>query len=227
MGILIGNDVNGTSLLNSERSALTKVGLNVVDQEYNPTSTIDMTPQLQALQAAKPDVLVASGFGAVAGYILGGRAKLGWTVPVVGDASFSANNLAQLASPSQLNGVSVATIKTFIYKPLAQQSQAFQTFFNDTKAQGANFSQSIVIYTIGWDTIMLAKLAAEQAKSTSTVAMTHALENLTPPANPPYVSYTVEKYSAAQHSPILSPADDTVASPFLRDGQFLPLGQTP
>jgi len=227
VGIIIGNDVNGSSLLNSERSALQANGLNVVSQQYSPTSTLDMTPQLQALKAENPDLLVASGFGAVAGYILAGREKLGWTVPVVGDASFSANNLAKLGTPSQLNGVSIATIKTFVYKDPAQQSPAFQTFYNATKAKGADFSQSIVIYTIGWDTIQLAKLAAIQANSLDTVAMTKALENLNQPADPAYVSYPIEKFSPQKHSPILDPSFDVTAGPYLKDGMFLPVGQTP
>lgn len=226
VGIIIENGVNGLSLLGNEKAALQKAGFTVVDQTYDPTS-VTVTPELQALQAQNPDVLVASGFGAVAGAILKDRAKLGWNVPVVGDASFSANALTKLVTTkADLNGVSIATLKSFIYKPLAQHSAAFQTFWTLVKSVGGKFTQQIVLYTIGYDVPVLAKMAATQAKSVNTVSMSKALENLKQPAHPAYVSYTIEQYSATKHSPILPTSLATPASPYIKTAQFLPVGSS-
>jgi branched-chain amino acid transport system substrate-binding protein len=226
VAMIIGNDVNGNSLLGNEKAALEQAGLKVVVQQYDPKATVDMTPQLQALQAQHPDVLVASGFGQVAGYILAGRAKLGWNIPVVGDNSFSANNLVSLGTPDQLKGVSVSSNKATIYEPVDQRPPAFQTFYNAVQAQGGKFDQPIAIYGIAYDVVQLAKLAAEQAKSTDTQAMTQALENLQQPSPLPYVTYASEQFSSTKHSPTLDPNNTVQASPYSKDGQALPFGQT-
>jgi branched-chain amino acid transport system substrate-binding protein len=226
VGILIGNDVNGTSLMNGEKAALEADGFQVVVQTYDPTTTIDMTPQLEALRADNPQVLVASGFGAVAGYILTGRAKIGWNVPVVGDASFSANPIASMVPKADLNGVVIATDKTSVYQPPSTWTPAFKTFVQYTTAQGANFSQGIGIYSLSWDVLILAKMAATQANSLGSTAMVSALQNLTQPAQPQYVSFPVEGYSPTLHSDNPSPSLATVASVYLKMGEFLPVGSS-
>lgn len=227
VGIIIGNDVNGTSLLDNERSALQALGLKIFVQTYDPTSTVDMTPQMEALKADNPDVLVASGFGPVAGYILEARAKLGWNVPVVGDASFSANPLPSMVPKADLTNVFIATEKSFLYKPLTQMPAAYQTFVRLVEAQGGNFSQQSVIYSIGYDVAILAQMAASQAGSIDSTAMAHALENLKQPSTPAYVTYPVEKFSPTKHSPILPLGLATVASPYIENGLYLPVGQQP
>jgi branched-chain amino acid transport system substrate-binding protein len=227
VGIVIGNDVNGTSLLTNERTALTALGFKVDVQTYDPTTTVDMTPQMEALKSDNPDVLVASGFGPVAGYILQARAKLGWAVPVVGDASFSANPLPTMVPKADLTGVSIATESDFLYKPLTQESQAYQTFDQLVTAQGANFSQNSVIYSIGYDVVILAQMAAGQAGSLDATAMSHALENIQQPTTPAYVTYPVEQFSSVKHSPILSADLAAVASPYVQNGLYLPVGQQP
>ena len=226
VGILIGNDVNGTSLMDGEKAALEADGFQVVVQTYDPTTTIDMTPQLEALKAESPQVLVASGFGAVAGYILEGRTKIGWNVPVVGDASFSANPIASMVPKADLNGVVVATDKTAIYQPPSTWTPAFKTFIQYTKAQGAKFTQGIGIYSLAWDVLILAKMAGTQANSGDSSAMVSALQSLKQPAQPQYVSFPVEAYSPTLHSTNPSPSLATVASVYLKMGEFMPVGSS-
>ncbi|MGA2209382.1 MAG: ABC transporter substrate-binding protein [Acidimicrobiales bacterium] len=226
VGIIIGNDVNGTSLLEGEKAALEADGFQVVDQTYDPTTTIDMTPQLEALRADNPQVLVASGFGAVAGYILQGRAKIGWNVPVVGDASFSANPIATMVPKADLTGVVIATTKTAVYQPPSSWSPAFKTFVTYTEQEGANFSQGIGIYSLSWDVLILAKMAATQANSLDSSAMVSALQALKQPAHPQYVSFPVEGYSPTLHSTNAPASLATVASVYLKMGMFLPVGSS-
>lgn len=224
VGMIIGNGVNGSSLLTNEKAALEAVGLKVFVQTYASNNTVDVTPQMEALKADNPDVLVASGFGPVAGYILEARAKLGWTVPVVGDAAFSANPLPSMVPAADLTGVVIATYTTFLYKPLSQESQAYKTFVRLTKAEGSNFVEPIVIYSLAYDVPIMAMLAGDQARSVNSSALASALENLRQPNPAPYVTYPVIKFSSTQHSPILSANLAAVATPYLKDGLYVPVG---
>ena len=225
-GLLVGNDVNGTSLLNSERPDLQKEGFTVFVQQYDPANTVDVTPQLEALKAQNPDILVASGFGAIAGYILKDRSEIGWNVPTAGDASFTANALTTLATPAQLTNISVlATNKSQIYKPLSQRSQAFQALYNTVKPKSGTFTAPFGLYADGWDDIILAKVAATQAGSFDSQALTHALENIKDSTDPSFINGPY-KYSSSQHSPIADVNLADLASPYQKDGQYLPFGQT-
>jgi branched-chain amino acid transport system substrate-binding protein len=224
-GIIIGNDVNGSSLLQSEKPELEKQGYSVVVQTYDPTNTINMTPQLEALKAAGVQVLIASGFGAPAGYILKARAQIGWNVPLVGDSSFSANPLTTMASAAALKGVNVLAQPSAIYKPLSEQNAAFTTLYTAVKPASGTFEVPFDLYECGWDTIMVAQAAANQAKSFDAQAMTNALQTLKAQTSPLYLLGNY-KYSASQHSPVPDIAASTLASPYTKNGQDLPFGQT-
>jgi branched-chain amino acid transport system substrate-binding protein len=224
VGILIGNDVNGSSLLESEKPNLVKVGYSVVVQTYDPANTVNMTPQMEALKAQNPQVLIASGFGAPAGYILKARAQIGWNVPVVGDASFSANPLPSMASAAALNDVNVLASQSAIYQPPSQWSAALKTLYKAVAPASGTFVVPFGLYESGWDTIMVAQAAANQAKSFDAVALTDALQSLKDQSNPLFLigSY---KYSADKHTPVADLATTTLASPYTKDGRFLPFGQ--
>jgi branched-chain amino acid transport system substrate-binding protein len=225
VGILIGNDVNGTSLLQSERPSLEKEGYKVVVQTYDPVTTINMTPQMEALRADNPQVLVGSGFGAPAGYILKARAQIGWNVPLVGDSSFSANPLSSMASAAALKGVSVLAQSSAIYKPLSQESAATQYLYHAVLPKSGTFEVPFNLYGCGWDSVMVASAAATQAKSFTTAAMTQAMQTLQDPANPLFVLGTYH-YSATQHTPSPDLSQTTLASPYTKDGLDLPFGQS-
>ena len=201
--------MNGSSLLQSEKPELEKQGYSVVVQTYDPTNTINMTPQLEALKAAGVQVLIASGFGAPAGYILKARAQIGWNVPVVGDSSFSANPLTTMASAAALKGVNVLAQPSAIYKPLSEQNAAFTTLYNAVKPASGTFEVPFVLYECGWDTIMVAQAAANQAKSFDPQALTNALQTLKAQTSPLYLLGNY-KYSASQHSPVPDVAASTL-----------------
>lgn len=225
VGIIIGNDVNGTSLLDSERPSLEKDGYKVVVQTYNPVTTLNMVPQLEALRAEHPDVLIASGFGAPAGYILKARAQIGWNVPVVGDSSFSANPLPSMASAAALQGVSVLAQDSAIYEPISQESAAFKALETAVLPKSGTFLVPFDLYECGWDSVMVASAAATQAKSFTTAAMTQAMQKLTDPTNPLFLLGSYH-YTATQHTPSPDLSKTTLASPYTKAGMDLPFGQT-
>jgi branched-chain amino acid transport system substrate-binding protein len=222
IGIIIGNDVTGSSNLHNEQIALQKAGYTTTVEQYDPTNTINMTPQLQALQAKKPDLLVAGGFGEVAGYILKGRTQIGWNIPTVGDASFSSNSLPALASNTALTGVSILSQKNEIYAPLSQHNAAFQTLYKAAKPSGGI---PFLLYEYGWDSILVDTAAAVQAKSFDGPALAQALESLTD-SNDPNFLLGPYKYSPSVHTAIPNLGAALLASPYSKDGQPLPFGQT-
>jgi branched-chain amino acid transport system substrate-binding protein len=225
VGMLMGNDVTGQSLLSFERPALEAEGFSVVVQQYDPTTAIDLTPQLEALKAANPNLLIVSGFGQIAGYILKSRYEIGWNIPTVGDSDFSANDLTALASPQELTNVSILEPnKSLLYKPFDQQGAAFQTLYKAVAPKSGTFEAPFDLYELGWDDIFLAKAAATQAGSFASAALTHALENLKATTSPDYFDGPY-RYSAAQHTPFADLSLATLASPYDKDGQSLPFGQ--
>jgi len=125
---------------------------------------------------------------------------------------------------SQLKGVALATETTLLYKPVDQLPTAMQTFYKQMQGVGVTkFTVTVAAAAIAYDTVILADMAATQAGSLDTVAMTHALENLTQPAQPQYVSYPVEQFSATSHNPIFAAADvAALGSPTIDNGLNLP-----
>ena len=145
-------------------------------------------------------MLIASGFGAPAGYILKARAQIGWNIPVVGDSSFSANPLPSMASAGGTAGRQRAGRHSAIYKPLSQQSPAFQTLYNAVMPESGTFEVPFVLYECGWDAIMVAQAAATQAESFTHTALTQALESLK--AQQPAASCsgpTVQRHASTRH----------------------------
>lgn len=225
IGIAITNDAFGTALLAAYEPAITAAGMTYVVQTFPDTAT-DVTPELQTLQAADPDVLIASGYGAIGGYILQDRANLGWTVPVVGDGAEGANNLPALVPASALNGVSLCVQKSQLYLPLAKHSKAFQTFYAAVAAKGGDFSQPLPIYELSYDDLLLIGLAAKQANSDATPAIANALEHLKQPKVKPYVTWSTESFTPTIHVEQAPLSDYTLASPYIKDGGNLPLGSS-
>ena len=82
-----------------------------------------MTAQLQRLQAQDPDVLLLSGLGSVAGYMLQSRTKIGWDIPTLGHTDLGTTNLAAVSGPADWNNVNVMTFA--VMNPDATRSAGF------------------------------------------------------------------------------------------------------
>jgi hypothetical protein len=81
----------------------------------------------------------------------------------------------------------------------------------------------ITLYSFGYDTVILAALAAQQAKSASPAAMTEALVHLKAPATPYWVTLKSYRYTSADHQPTTSLSSWTEIAPaHLTDGQYNP-----
>src|SRR5699024_1022546 len=104
IGILHSNSGSGEAYGNAAKEQITEAGMNVAATETFDTTSLDMTPQLQALENAGTKVLVLDAYGAPLGHVLEGTQRLGWDVPIIGQTTVSATNLIATAPPEGVLG---------------------------------------------------------------------------------------------------------------------------
>ena len=210
VALLAANDALGQSTVDIFKAAFAKGGIQLAVEQYAPTD-LDMKPQLQRLQATRPQTLMIQSYGATAGYILKGRTELGWDIPTLGAPTLgNGNNLALVSSPTDWKN-----LKLFVNRvntPKHLQSPAFTDLMTRLKSANSKLDQPFQIYSTAWDSVHLAKLAAEQAKSTDGAAMAKALENRAAGQGAsPLVSFSKETYSPTNHFFDLSSVPDANA----------------
>jgi len=223
VAIVSSDDELGQSSSGTLKSALEAKGVSA-SVELVPDTSVDATPQLAALKASNPDVLVIDNFGPSAAAVVKARAELGWNVPTYGSEDFAANNLSQIATPAQLKGITLECLAYGVIGNAAQQTAAFKTFYKGVTAlNGGHFTFGINDEIVAWDDVVIAAAAANKAHSTSAAAMQAAAESLTDAEAPLWVGPAPIGYSATNHYPVFGPNvwDYVLAGPVI-DGSVQP-----
>jgi branched-chain amino acid transport system substrate-binding protein len=198
LAILYQSDAYGQGTFRAYDAALKKEGIATVAEPYD-IGTVDITPTLLKLQAENPDRMFAVAFGAPAGHVLNSMEKLGWDIPIVGDLGFGLTDLPSLAPAHSYAKLIVQTFRVNAYVPPAKRTARFNTFLSAIKEAGP-IAQGLQTYTFGWDTIMLAALAAKRASSTDPAKMVEALEHLNlPERQRTYVAYSEYNFTPQNH----------------------------
>ncbi|MCW2494463.1 ABC transporter substrate-binding protein [Jatrophihabitans sp.] len=211
----------------SETDAVTKAcqadGLTSVGNEkYNPTA-LSMTPQIAALQAKKPDVVMLSTYGAPAGYVLQDVSKVGWNVPILGDAAVMSSPPVTTTPPSGMLGTSLeANLKCLVYASTAYSANEpapVKTLIAGMKKNGG--IASTLINTYAYDEVLMLSAAATAAGTTTDgAAITKALENQ-PAGTVKTAVFPSYSFSATNHSNDAPPSAFAFVKPTkLIDGQF-------
>ncbi len=178
IGFFYQNNAIGESSAQAIGPALAADGLTMVEVSY-PATAIDVTPQMQEMQAQKPDAVIATAqSGPWIGYVLKARTALGFNVPFVGDASFSGADAYTIAGASNLNGVKYYTWNIDVYRPPSEQTPAQKRFFKYLSKVTTNLTQPLHQYAAGWDSLYFMDLAAQQAHSLNPDAIKSALDHL-------------------------------------------------
>lgn len=182
VGFFYQNNAIGQSSETAVAQSLKDEGLTEVKVSY-PATAIDVTPQMQQMQAAKPDAVIATAqSGPWIGYVLKARTELGFNVPFVGDASFSGADAYTIAGAANLNGVKYYTWNIDVYRPASEQTPQQKTFFKYlAKTAGKTLSQPLHQYAAGWDSIMFMNMAAKQTGSLDPDKIKNALDHLNIP----------------------------------------------
>ena len=179
IGFFYEDNAIGQSSEQSIGAALKSQGLSEVQVSY-PATAIDVTPEMQQMQAQHPDAVVATAqSGPWIGYVLKARTELGFNVPFVGDASFSGADAYTIAGPSNLNGVKYYTWNIDIARPVSEQTAPEKTFFKYlNEIAGTSLQEPLHQYAAGWDSMMFMNLAAKQAGSLDPDKIKDALDHL-------------------------------------------------
>lgn len=225
VAILHGNDAYGNPLAQAMAASCAADGVKVTGTQQFDVTALDVTPQLEALQAGHPDYLLLQAYGAPAGYVLQDIQKLGWNVPILGDDSVGVSAVVNQPAPTGFLGTSLEKnlkIQTFactVYKPAAQQPAALNTMLSSLKAQGPIDTTLILAYM--YDAVVLAADGAEAAGTTTNgAAIAAAVAKLKPggPATAIFPSYHFSSTSHAPNVPVSSLA--FVVPTKVVDGQF-------
>jgi hypothetical protein len=84
---------------------------------------------------------------------------------------------------------------------------AMKALQSSLKSSGSKYNQLMQIYAAPWDSLMIAKIGINQAKSFDADKVQKALENITQPKTPDYVEFATERFSASSHFLDLSAKD--------------------
>ena len=202
VAIVSADDELGQSGSSALKAALQAKGI-ATTLELVPDTSVDATPQLEALKAANPDVLAIDNFGPSAAAVLKARAELGWNIPAYGSENLASDNLSQIATPAELKGLTLQCLTYGVIGNPAQQTTAFKTFYQGVTAlNGGRFTFGINDEIVGWDDVIVAAAAADKAHSTSASALQAAAESLTSADTPLWVGPNPIGYTATNHYPV-------------------------
>jgi branched-chain amino acid transport system substrate-binding protein len=226
VGIMVSNTASGQSQMPDIEAAINNAGISTTAQSFDPTS-LDMSPQLDALKAQNPDALVTvNAFGRAALTLLQSRQKLGWMIPTVGDTALAAQDLVGGVGAAAVANVFYAVSPIQRWVPPAKRSKAFKTFLTALKAQGP-ITTSLNVYSQAYDELQILQVAAAQARSTSVPKLAAALAQLKRPAAAavPWVTYPHVVFTKTSHFQSGPPTEEAVVIPAgpIVDGMFVKL----
>jgi len=152
--------------------------LQVVASEKWNIGDKDMTAQLLKAKAAGAQAILIWGIGPELAAIANGQAKIGYKVPLIGGWTLSMANYIDNAGA---NGNGALMPQTFIEEPITPRAKAFIDAYH--KAYGVTRIASPVAAAQGYDAVLIFAAAVKQAKSTDSVKIREALEDLKEPVN--------------------------------------------
>jgi branched-chain amino acid transport system substrate-binding protein len=218
VGMIYSTDAYGASTGQATIAAAKQAGITLDTVTYEDT-VLNMTSELQKLQAGHPQALYVQGFGAPPGIILQNLYALGWKIPVIGDQTTAATPvIAQDAGKPYEKGLQLQTLALNQYS--ANESTAVKNYISALEKYGP-IDSPLVTTSFQYDSLMVVAQAAKQANSIATPDIVKALENLKQPSDPLWVTLSQYQYSASNHAPTAPPSNWVVvpASP-LTNGQF-------
>jgi branched-chain amino acid transport system substrate-binding protein len=176
VGILHGNTAYGETFGAQLESSLKAAGFTVTaNQEYD-AKALDMTPQVQAVQASSPEALILDAYGAPLGYVLKNIQKLGWNVPILGDVSVAATGTISSPPPDGLMGTdTVKNVVMQVYNSTKYDASASRTNEAVALMKSLGEIKSTLINAYNYDGVLLMVAAAKQAGSSDDAKIATAL----------------------------------------------------
>jgi branched-chain amino acid transport system substrate-binding protein len=216
--MIYSTDAYGASVGAAAVQAAKQAGISLATASYQDTD-LNMTSQLQKLQATHPQVLYVQGFAAPPGIILQDLYTLGWKIPTIGDLTVAATPvIPEDASKPQEKGLLLQQLQVAVRS--SSESTAFKNYISAMEKFGP-ITSPLPTTSYQYDSIMLIAQAAKQANSIATPALASALEHLQQPADPQWVTLNKYIFTSADHAPT-TPISNWVVVPVspLTDGQY-------
>jgi branched-chain amino acid transport system substrate-binding protein len=193
-----------TAQIKAMTPILQQGGAQIVADEAYPFAATDVTPQVQKIKQARPDVLVVFAYFNSLSAAVKAIAAVDLTgVQVVGDAEVAASPPSSfLAAGTALPKNIVAMQWGINARVGGQLSDAQRTAVDAiSPGLGGKFTAVLATYLYAYDALKLIKWAAERAKSDKTPAMVQELEKLGSGVSPgPGTFITASPpYSASNH----------------------------
>ena len=205
--IITGDDATGQMGAQELAAAAKTLGMTVTATEFIPDTSVDATPQMQAVLASHPQAIAANNYTPAIGPILVARSKLGSTLPLYGDAYFSAANLALVSTKPQRVGVIEQAFPFLVRGTPAEKAPSWLAFIKyDGKYDPKPLISRYADMTT-WDALMEARAAAVKAGTVSGSAVSTALGNISVTSAVPGFVGGKELYLPASHAWQLTPAD--------------------
>lgn len=214
VAILHGSSAYGELFGQMTKEMFEAAGLTVTGDEGYDAASLDMTPQLQTLQNGKPDVLVLDAYGAPLGYVLQGIEKLGFDVPIMGNNSVAATGLISVPPPDGVLGTDqVKNLTMQVFKSTKYDASATDVNQAVERMVAAGDIKSSLILAYNYDSMLLAKAAAESAGSLDAEAMAAALVDPAVQEAAHTVILKLYRFTAESHAPNSGPSEFTFISP--------------
>lgn len=176
---LIHDDTNyGVSGRDDLLDQIKKQGnkLEVLTQEKFKIGDKDMTAQLLKAKAMGAQAILIWGIGPELAAVSNGMAKIGLKVPLIGGWTLSMSNYIDNAGQNA-NGTLMP--QTFIEEPITPRAKAFIDAYH--KTYGVTRIPSPVSAAQGYDAVLIFAAAVKQARSTDSLKIRDALEDLKEP----------------------------------------------
>src|SRR5262249_3573008 len=205
--IVTGDDATGQSGAQELQAAAKSLGLTVTGTEFVPDTAVDATSQVQAALASHPDAIAVNNYTPVIGPILKARTKLGSTVPLYGDAYFSAANLALNTAAADRKGVTAQAFPFLVHGTAAEKAATWQAFQRFDAKFNKKPLLSLYADMTTWDALMEARAAAVKAGTISGTSVPKALAAISAASEVPGFLGGKSLNSPDYHAWALTPAD--------------------
>jgi branched-chain amino acid transport system substrate-binding protein len=196
VGIVEGEFAFGEGEVPLFEEALDEIGIKHTTVKADLEST-SYTPQLDQLKSSGAEALYVVMIEPSADHIFASRAQLDWNVPMLGDPAFAGSDYTKTVPASQLKNayyLQAPDVPTNTKVPgVAKLKEVVG------KSDLESFGVPINVVSLGWDSVVVDKYAAEKAKSIEPEAMAKALEEAGEWSDPLLATYTAIKYSADDH----------------------------
>jgi len=180
VGMIYSTDAYGASVGQAAIAAAKQAGITLTTATYEDTD-LNMTAELQQLQAAHPQALYVQGFGAPPGIILQDQYALGWKIPTVGDLTTASTPVIwQDSAKPEEKGLLLQELQVAVHS--GSETTALTNYIKAMQKFGP-ITSPLPTTSYEYDAVMLVAQAAKQADSIATPAMANALEHLKQPAS--------------------------------------------